>query len=138
MTFLTSIGGGGGSFSITSIEHNLGSTPAFSGKFTVIDAAVSSTSKIHVWQRFDALTNKGTRADENEMDLIDCNAVAGSGQFTVYWQTKTLTAVSKVVADGNTVRSSISALTPYQDASILKVSRIGKVKGNFKFNYIIS
>jgi len=138
MTFLTSIGGGGGSFSITSIEQNLGSTPAFSGKFTVIDAAVSSTSKIHVWQRFDALTNKGTRADENEMDLIDCNAVAGSGQFTVYWQTKTLTAVSKVVADGNTVRSSISALTPYQDASILKVSRIGKVKGNFKFNYIIS
>lgn len=138
MTYLTSIGGGGGSLTITSIEQDLGSTPSFSGKFTVIDASVTTTTKIHIWQRFDALTGKGTRSDENEMDLIDCNAVAGSGQFTVYWQTKTITSVSRTIAGGNTVRSSISTLTPFQDASILTTKRIGKVKGNFKFNYIIS
>lgn len=128
----------GGAVVITSFEQNLGSTPTWRGKFTVVDAAVNTSTKIQIWQRFAALTGKGTRADENEMDTLIVNAEAGTGQFTVYWQTQPQYITSRILREGNAVRTSASALTPYQDAFIYGTKRIGKVKGNFKFNYIIA
>jgi hypothetical protein len=127
-----------GSLTITSIEQSLGSTPTWRGKFTVVDASISASSNIQIWQRFAALTGKGTLADENEMDYIDCHAEAGSGQFTVYWQTKPQYVTSRIEKEGNTVRSGVSTFTPYADQFMYQTKRIGKVKGNFKFNYIYS
>jgi hypothetical protein len=96
---------------VTRIEQDLGSTATWRGKFTVTDDTVTADSHIAIWQASAALTGKGTRADENEMDYLSVTAEPGSGSFTVRWQTPPL-------------------LTP---AGL----RLGKVRGNFKFDYMV-
>lgn len=120
-----------------SFEQNLGSAPKWRGKFTVSDGDISASSIIDIQQRFAALTGKGTIADENEMDRLIVNAEAGSGSMTVYWEVQPQYIVRKKRVNGNSVRTSASALSPYQDAFLYETIRIGKVKGNFKFSYTI-
>jgi len=54
---------------------------SFTCTATVTDAGVSGTSKIIVLQSGAAPT--GRQADENDMDPLACNALAGAGSFTV-------------------------------------------------------
>lgn len=131
------------SLSITSFEQNLGSTPTWRGKFTVVDAGISSSSKIQIWQRFAELTGKGTRADENEMDFLDVHAEAGTGQMTVYWQTKPMLTMSPPSAGeagsrAGKLSQETRVLGQDSNKTLWGIKRLGMVKGNFRFNYIFS
>lgn len=69
------------SVSITKVELDFGATPVDSIQFTVVDAAVSTSSKIIIVQSGEAAT--GRDADENEMDPIHVSAKPETGQFKV-------------------------------------------------------
>jgi len=128
----------GGSLTVTQIEQNLSATPTWRGKFTVVDAGVTGTSKILIWQAFAELTGKGTLADENEMDTLIVNAAAGTGQFTVYWQTQPQ-YVTRIKELRGHINNRPNLTNPLNDVgNYTEQVRIGKVKGNFKFNYTIS
>lgn len=132
--------GGGGSLAVTRIEQNLGSSAVSRGTFTVTDGTVSASSKIFIKQAFAALTGKGSRADENEMDYLDVAAEAGSGQFTVYWQVQQLMVMRSPRQAGNSARSGVTALAPPQDDPQARATAfmVGKVRGNFKFDYFVA
>jgi len=133
-------GSGGGS--ATTVEVDLGSTPTWRGKFTIIDALISSTSKVNTWQAPGPYTGKGTRADEAEMDPLWCVTEPGTGQAIVYWQslpmlTPILYGLSggnggKSDAPGGTLIGGIGRLTSFD---IVGIRRLGKIKGNVKFSY---
>lgn len=125
------------SVNVKSIEQNLGSTPKSRGSFLVADVDITTSSIIFIQQRFAALTGKGARADENEMDRLIVSAVPGTGGMTVYWEVQPQYITRQKRVKGNSVRTSASALAPYQDAFLYETIRIGKVKGNFKFSYTI-
>lgn len=98
----------------SSLEVNLGAA-AFRGSFTITHPAISSTKKINVWQAPGPYTGKGTRADEAEMQPVSIIAAnPGAGSATVYWQTPPIVSYNNGISQ-----------------------RIGKVKGNVKFNYAI-
>jgi len=73
--------GGSGSFALTTVEINFGTDAKFVAKLTVVDAAVTATSKIIALQSGIAAT--GRQADENEMDSITCNATPAAGSFVL-------------------------------------------------------
>lgn len=127
---------GGAGASATTVETNLGSTAVWRGKFTITDAAITASSKVHVWQAPGPYTNKGTRADEAEMDVLHCYAEPGTGSAVVKWRS---------VESHNPIHSKP---TPYNafipvaavrelvtTPTILGMSVRGKVKGNIKFTY---
>jgi len=71
---------------IATAEINLGTIAVHSGKFTLTDTAIKSTSKLLVQLAPGPYTGKGTRADEAQMYAgITFAASPGSGQATVYW-----------------------------------------------------
>jgi hypothetical protein len=93
------------------VEVNLGNTPVWRGKFTVTDGAISTVSKILVWQAPGPYTGKGTRADEAEMQPVQVIAVQPlTGSAGVMWQTPPLLSGNR---------------------------RLGRVRGNVKFHYQI-
>jgi len=127
-------GGGGGSASFSQVETNVGSTPIFRGKFTLINASITAASKIFITQAPGPYTGKGTRADEAEMDPITAIAIAGTGTATVIWQT-TGYIVDNIYVPGGKASTLIA---PQDDHSFRPISaRIGRVKGNIKFNYLL-
>ena len=77
---------GGAGASWTQYEIDFGASAKFVDTEIVTDAAVSGTSKIIVMQYGVAAT--GRQADENEMDGIQCNAIPGTGQFTLNCRTE--------------------------------------------------
>lgn len=88
---ITPLAAAPGAAAITQVEVNVGATAVRRGKFTITDAAILAGSQIIVAQSADVPTGKGTRADENEMDHIDCRAtVTGAGAADVYWSSRTL------------------------------------------------
>lgn len=74
--------GGSGTFSLTEVEIDFGNSAKFEVTTTVVDAAVSATSKIIILQSGIAAT--GRQADENYYDGIICTATPGSGSFLLY------------------------------------------------------
>ncbi len=72
---------GSGTFSITEIEIDFGTSPTRTKTFTVTDAGVTTSSKLIITQSGHAAT--GRQADENEMDPILFSGTPGSGQFTL-------------------------------------------------------
>lgn len=72
---------GGAGASWTEYEIDFGLVAKFVDVETVTDGAVSGSSKIMVLQSGAAAT--GRQSDENEMDVIQCNANPGTGQFTL-------------------------------------------------------
>lgn len=128
--------GGGGGGSISQVESNLGSTPTWRGKFTLTDATISAASKVVIWQAPGPYTNKGTLADEAEMDQLIAIAEAQSGQAIVRWRTATMLSFKQPLGSfGNRI---IVAAPPQDDPQARLVPFIlGKVKGNFKFNYMV-
>jgi len=129
-------GGGGGS--ATGVEVDLGN-PAWSGRFTIVDAAILTTSKVPIWQAPGPYTGKGTRADEAAMDRITAVAAPVAGSAEVFWQTEPMLTPDLATADG---ARDISTLVPLATAesrrdraSVRGMRRLGKVTGNVKFVY---
>lgn len=78
---------GGGGTSITETEIDFGSWPTFSKTFTIIDATVTTSSKINPIQSGKAATGKS--ADENELDLITFRAAPQTGSFLLFADAET-------------------------------------------------
>lgn len=131
--------GGGGGSAIT-VEVNLGATATWRGRFTITNASIASTSKIMIWQAPGPYTGKGTRADEAEMQpvrIIATNPATGSA--TVYWETppmitRYMEPISQFLTAGTTV---LNSPKDPQGNSRGYARRIGKVRGNVKFSYVI-
>lgn len=131
-----------GSLSATTVEVDLGATAVFRGKFTITDAGISSSSKVFCWQAPGPYTGKGTLADEAEMQPVSVIAVSpGSGSATVYWQTPPAIGfdiqadpgLRKTIAD--TVAGAVfNARAP----QVIRANRVGRVRGNVKFSYMIA
>ena len=130
--------GGGGAATITTVEKNLGATPVSSGLFVVTDAGVSASSKIIIQQAPGPYTGKGTLADEAGMDEIVVYAQPGSGQFTGRWHVRPTLAMRAVSFDGQTRAPVTTAFNAAdQPRARTETVRLGKVKGNFKFHYMV-
>lgn len=70
----------GASVSLTEVEIDFGyGVTKREQTFTITDATVTPSTKITAWQSGNGPTGKN--ADDNEMEMFVCNAVAGSGQF---------------------------------------------------------
>lgn len=64
--------------------------PARSGRFTIADASFLAGDQLYVQQGAEAISTKGTRPDENEMDNLDLRGlVTAAGTGTVYWSSQT-------------------------------------------------
>lgn len=72
---------GGGSLAVTEVEVDFGTDPVYDARFTVVDAAISGTSKILISESGKAAT--GRAPGDSEWDSISATALPGSGQMTV-------------------------------------------------------
>jgi hypothetical protein len=75
------VDGADGALTVTEAEVDFGSVPVYEKSITVVDAGVSSTSKLVITQSGKAATDRD--ADENTMDFLILNATPGTGQFTL-------------------------------------------------------
>jgi hypothetical protein len=128
-------GGGGGGATATTFEQNLGATAACSGKFTLTDAAIAATSKVLCWQAPGPYTGKGTLADEAAMQPVKVVAVVpATGSAVIHWETDFIVGVREVPASGSrNIATTIANLLP----TMFEMFRLGKVRGNIKFSYVI-
>lgn len=132
-TWATPAGGGGGA-TATTVEVNLGATPVWQGKFTITDAAISAASKVLCWQAPGPYTGKGTRADEAEMAPVSViTTEPASGSAAVKWQTPPMLTVG--VLPDNNQRVITTAFQAFPQSH--KMQRLGKVRGNFRFSYMV-
>jgi len=132
---ITIAGGAGASWTL--VEVNLGAAN-WRGKFTVVDAAVSGSSKIIIQQAPGPYTGKGTRADEAEMDPIWCVAVPGTGQFDVLWRTFTMIGTTFSSVRGMQPVSAVNTQHGEPFSAGLESRILGRVKGNVKFLYTVT
>jgi hypothetical protein len=135
-TTLNAAGGGGAS--ATTVEVNLAATPKWSGRFTITDAAIASTSKVMCWQAPGPYTGKGTRADEAEMQPVSVVAVnPATGSATVYWQTPPMVVESFLGTLAPSFGSGTAANSGTNRDRQTVAKRLGKVHGNVKFSYVV-
>lgn len=136
-------GGGGGGASATTIEQNLGATADWRGSFTITDAAIAATSKVLVWQAPGPYTGKGTAAsaDEGTMDPIMVTAVVpATGSCVVHWQTAPIVTpvpFGQTGGNGGNPDTTSKIAGHRSEHDITMVRRIGKVRGNVKFSYVV-
>lgn len=129
-------GGGGGS--ATTVEVNVGSTPIWQGKFTITDAGITTAKKILCWQAPGPYTGKGTRADEAAMQQVSVIAVEpGTGSAVAYWQTAPMITVSPLQTRAPNFGGGTAANSGTNRDVQSKALRIGKIRGNVKFTYLI-
>jgi len=126
--------------SAATVEKDLGSTPVFRGQFTITDAAIGASSKVLCWQAPGPYTGKGTRADEAEMQPVHVISTEPSaGSAIVKWQTPPIagapqeTGLSRFQAAGATFDRLINQIGP----SVFNSRRIGRIRGNAKFSYVV-
>ncbi len=128
----------------TTVEVDLGSVWKREGKFTLVDASISTSSQIHMWQAPGPYTGKGMLADEPTFAPIDVLAVIpGTGSAVVHWRARGHVAMRPQSYDrrhGGAVQVVGAVVT--QNAAILDnmntrlvAVSIGKVRGNCKFTY---
>lgn len=135
------IPGGGGGGAATTIERNLGAVATWQGRFTITDVAITATSKVLVWQAPGPYTGKGTRADEAEIQPVKVNmAVPAVGSALVYWETppiitRFMQPISQYLQTGTT--NIVSNPKDPQSYSRGFAKRIGRVRGNVKFSYVV-
>lgn len=67
-------------------EVDFGDTPALWGSFTLTDEDITEDSVVVVVQAAGPYTDKGTLADESEMDQIRFTAESGDGEATIRWR----------------------------------------------------
>lgn len=127
-------GGGGGS--ATTVEKDLGSTATWRGSFTITDAAIAGSSKVLCWQAPGPYTGKGTRADEAEFQPVQVIAVVpATGSALVYWQTPPMLTFRKSPKGFLGVATAV-----FKDPQSVvhgPITRLGKVRGNVKFSYLV-
>ena len=75
----------------TTVEKNLGAVPKSGGKFTITGFSGLTIGKVvNIFKAVGPYTNKGTRADEAEMDAITVSAsVTAADTITAYWNSAT-------------------------------------------------
>jgi hypothetical protein len=133
-------GGEGDGATATTVEADLGATPTFRGRFTITDAAISATSKVLCWQAPGPYTGKGTGADEAEIAPVQVVAVEpAAGSAVVKWQTPPMLATAPPTSDAPGA-TRITAALPSASESLdvqSRVRRLGKVRGNVKFSYVV-
>jgi hypothetical protein len=132
---------GGAGASATTVEVDLGSTAKTSGKFTITDAAIASTSKVLCWQAPGPYTGKGTLADEAAMQPVSVVSVTpATGTAVVEWETPPMLTITTLVQEGQR-RNVVGATFDRVINQILPLAfdtrRIGKVRGNVKFSYVV-
>jgi hypothetical protein len=72
--------------SMTLIEQNLGSTPAYSGSFDIVTSGQTTGGPIHIEQIAAVYTGKGSGYDESGMDIVQIVAYAVSDVLIrTYW-----------------------------------------------------
>lgn len=135
------ISGGGGGASATTIEQDLGATAITSGTFTIVDAGISATSKVLCWQAPGPYTGKGSLADEAAMQPVSVVSVTpASGSCVVAWETPPMLTHSPILQEGQR-RNVVGATFDRVINQILPLAfdtrRIGKVRGNVKFSYVV-
>lgn len=137
------IGGGVGGLTVTTVEVDLGSTPAQNGTVTIAASGVNTSSKILLWQCNEALTGKGDMADENEVDNLVLKATAGENEIRLYWEADdgwvNVPMVQGGFVNGGvlTSRPNTAAFPVQEVVTLFKPIKLGLVAGNFKFNYSI-
>lgn len=128
-----------GAVSATTVEVDIGATPKFSGKFTITDAAISATSKVLCWQHPGPYTNKGALpgADMEPVQVIAVEPASGSA--VVKWQTPPMTGSALETQQGrrNAAGATFDRLDNQRWPEVFAPTRIGKVKGNIKFSYVV-
>ena len=89
-TGATGATGASGGIAFTTAEVNLCSLPRRSGNFTISSSGLSVGKPVLVVQSRSAYTNKGTLADESEMDNITVTSVTiSSTVIKCAWQSRT-------------------------------------------------
>ena len=138
-TIVTIAGGSGAS--ATTVEKDLGSTAKTSGKFTITDAAISATSKVLCWQAPGPYTGKGTLADEAAMQPVSVVSVTpATGTAVVEWETPPMLTITTMVQEGqrrNVVGATFDRVINQRLPLAFETRRIGKVRGNVKFSYVV-
>lgn len=86
-TYWAAGGGGGGGVTFIPVEINVGSTPKYSGKFSLTGLSGLTIGKpVLMQQAVGPYTNKGTLADEAEMDQLSISAsVTAANTIVAYW-----------------------------------------------------
>lgn len=132
-------GGGGGAVTAATVEIDLGSALAFQGKFSIVDAAISATSKVLVWQAPGPYTGKGVLPDIAAFEIVNILGVESeAGSCTVRWQTPvTLGAIPRLLSGGNGGRANIVSNRNLDAQDIVLSQRRNLVRGNIKFSYVI-
>ena len=129
--------GGGGGGSSTIVEVDLGSSFIFRGKFTITDGTISGTSKVLVWQAPGPYTGKGTLADEADLQPVSIiAAVPGAGVATVYWQTPPYLTFS-INPQMQGITGAAQSPKDIQAMAQGIALRLGRVRGNVKFAYMV-
>ncbi len=77
----------GGGLSLKTAEIDFGDEATQGDIFTIVDTAITPTTKIIASPSGEAATGKA--ADENEFDSFDLTTVSGAGQFTLYANSST-------------------------------------------------
>lgn len=79
--------GGSGSFSLTTVEKDLGSIPRYSGTFDITGlSGLTPDAPVLIVQAAGPYTGKGDRQDEAEMDLATATGyVVDANTIRVYW-----------------------------------------------------
>lgn len=135
----SSVGGSpGGGASATTIEQDLGSVATFRGKFTITDAAITSSKKVLCWQAPGPYTGKGTLADESDMQPVSVISVEPlSGSAVVRWQTPPMIVESPLPTRAPNFGGGTAANSGTNRDVRTTATRIGKVRGNVKFSYMV-
>jgi hypothetical protein len=137
------LGAAGGGTTATEIEQNLGFVPTHAGRFAVVDAAIGAASKLIIWQAGGFYTGKNTVIrDEGSMDPLWVQMYPnGAGNAIVHW--RTIAGMSprysnhRVERSNAAILSTGSALDVRRDADAPPMGVVGRVKGNFKFQYMV-
>ena len=120
----------------TTVEVDVG-TPCWQGRFTITDSDIAATSVVLVWQAPGPYTGKGTLADEAAMQPVNVVSVQpGSGSAVVRWETPPMLAMVPGVP-GNRLRNLTSVNNDLYRTPTYTPTRIGKVRGNIKFSYVV-
>lgn len=122
----------------TTVEINLGSKWRTDGRFTITDAAITASSKVLCWQAPGPYTGKGTSVDQPTLEPVQVMAVApATGTATVYWQTPPQIVVAPTPSLSPNFGGGTAANSGTNRDLQFTAGRLGRVRGNVKFTYLI-
>lgn len=112
--------------------------PAWQGRFTLVDAAITPFTKLLVWQSPGPYNNKGSLADEAVMQPVKITSVEpGTGDAIVNWETPPMLTYSKMPTGEPLITASSVNPKDIYNRVFGPALRIGKVQGFVAFNYMV-